>query len=163
MCPPSSWPTGRRFSAVANRPTHAARPTGCSSTSVACAFGWRIAVINFKAQRHAENDVRASDPAPNDGMTCERVALHKPARNGEQKSDQRAGSANVKQCAGRANRRTEQDERTKRPDQSGSGNKKRIGGLDMMMATGEIMAKLVSQQNRQQSDANGSPERSREG
>ena len=43
------------------------------------------------------------------------------------------------------------------PIKVGAGIKKGIAGVDVMMAAGEIMAELVGQQNRQQSDREGQP------
>src|SRR2546425_5555856 len=34
MCPPSNWPAGSKFRAVADKPNQAARPTGCSRRSL---------------------------------------------------------------------------------------------------------------------------------
>ena len=60
--------------------------------------------------------------------------------NRENEAYQRSGSADVKECARGANRRTNQNERTERAHERGEGNKKRVARADVMMAACEKMA-----------------------
>lgn len=70
--------------------------------------------------------------------------------NGKHETDERAGSADVKEGACGSNRRANQNERTKSADEGGEGNEKWISGANVMMAAGEKVAQLMSEKNGEQ-------------
>ena len=67
--------------------------------------------------------------------------------NREDKSDQRAGSTDIEECARRANRRANEDERSEGSDERGKRDEERIGGADVVAAASEEMAQFVSEKN----------------
>lgn len=73
--------------------------------------------------------------------------------NGKNKSDERARSADVKECAGRANRRTNQNECAESADERGERNEKRITGADVVMTTSEEVSEFVGEKNGEQSES----------
>lgn len=75
--------------------------------------------------------------------------------NGKDKTDQRAGGADVEESASGANGRTHEDEGAKSTDERREGNEERIAGVDAMMAAGEKMAELMGQENGQESGREG--------
>jgi len=76
-------------------------------------------------------------------------------RNGQNETHKWAGSADVKESTGGANGGTDQNESAESADERREGNKKWIAGADVMMATGEEMAELVSEQNGEQRECEG--------
>ena len=75
--------------------------------------------------------------------------------NGEDKADERAGSAYVKKRTRGANRRAHEDERAESADERGEGNEERVACMNVMVAAGEEMAEFVGEKNGQQSDGKG--------
>jgi hypothetical protein len=75
--------------------------------------------------------------------------------NGENKADERTGSADVKERAGGANRRTNQNESAEGTDERRKRNKKRIAGTNVMMTASENMAEFVSEKYGEQSEGEG--------
>lgn len=73
--------------------------------------------------------------------------------NCKHKTDERAGSADVKQGAGGSNRRTNQNEGAKRADEGGKWNEKRIGSANVMMAASEKVAQLMGEKNGEQGES----------
>jgi len=71
-------------------------------------------------------------------------------RQGEQKSDERAGSAHIEEGAAGTDGRANEDERAKGADQGRRRNKEGIAGVDVVMAAGEVMPKFVGEQNGEQ-------------
>ena len=67
--------------------------------------------------------------------------------NGKHETDERAGSADVKKGACGSNRRANQNERAEGANEGGKGNKKRIGGTNVMMAAGEKVSQLMREKN----------------
>ena len=67
--------------------------------------------------------------------------------NGDEKTDERAGRADVEERARGANGRTDEDKGAERADQRGEGNEERIAGTNVVMAAREKMAEFVSEQN----------------
>lgn len=70
--------------------------------------------------------------------------------NGEDETNERAGSADVEQGARRSNRRANENEGAKRSDERGKGNEERVAGANVMVAASEEMTEFVSKQNRKQ-------------
>ena len=104
-----------------------------------------------KQQRNAENKVdigaiNVSEAGNDFGMEN----TEGERRNGKHKTYERAGSADVKEGAGSSNRRANQNECAKRADERGKGNKKGIGGANMVMAAGEKMSQLMCEKNGEQ-------------
>src|SRR5260370_16563815 len=75
--------------------------------------------------------------------------------NGEDETDERAGSVDSKQGAVRADWRANQNEGAERAGQVGEGNEKRIGRTNMMIAAGKEMSALVGEENREKSGGKG--------
>jgi len=50
MCPPSSCPTGKRFSAVGKQADPGRAPHGMQQQIRACAFGWSMAVPDEESE-----------------------------------------------------------------------------------------------------------------
>ena len=71
-------------------------------------------------------------------------------RDGNDETDQGAGSADVKERAGGANRRANQNEGAEGADQCGKRDEKGIAGVDVMVAASEEMAEFVGQQDQEQ-------------
>ena len=66
------------------------------------------------------------------------------SRNGENETDERAGSPDVKQGAVGEDGRANQDEGAEGAIQVGERNEKRIGGANVVVAAGKEMAEFVS-------------------
>ena len=66
---------------------------------------------------------------------------------GKDKTGERAGGADVKEGAGGANWRTNQDECPEGSDEVREGNKKRVGRVNVMVAAGEEMAEFVGEED----------------
>ena len=155
MWPPSSWATGRRFREVAKRPTQAARPMGWSKSVPGEMPGWSDGSEETQEQAECRRRGRRclrSCKAGNDFRVENAVGE---CGNGENETDERAGSADVEECAGGANRRTNQDESAEGADERGEGNEERIAGANVMMAAGEEMAEFVGEKNGEQSEGEG--------
>src|SRR5260370_14269566 len=75
--------------------------------------------------------------------------------NRENESNERTGSAHIKERPSGANRRANQNERAERAHERRKGNKKWIAGADMMMTAGEEMAELMGEQNGERSEGGG--------
>jgi len=75
--------------------------------------------------------------------------------NGKDKTDQRAGGADIEESAGGANRRTHEDERAKSADERRKGNEEGIAGVDVVMAARKKMAEFMGQKNGQESGREG--------
>jgi hypothetical protein len=73
--------------------------------------------------------------------------------NGKNKADEWAGSADVKEGTGGANRRTNENEGAESADERGKGNEKRITGADVMMAASEEVAEFVREENGEQCES----------
>jgi hypothetical protein len=67
--------------------------------------------------------------------------------DGENESDERAGSADVKESAGRADGRTQKDKSAKGSDEGRERNEKRITGVNVMVTASEKMTELVGEKN----------------
>lgn len=65
----------------------------------------------------------------------------------EKEADQWAGSADVEESAGGADRGANEDECAKCADEGREGNEERIAGTNVMVAAGEEMAEFMSQQD----------------
>jgi len=76
-------------------------------------------------------------------------------RNRQNESHEGTGSAHVKECTSGTNRRTSQNERAERANERRKGNKKRVGGADVMVAAGKKMAELMDEQNGEKSEGEG--------
>jgi hypothetical protein len=75
--------------------------------------------------------------------------------DGENESYERAGGADVEECARSADWGTNEDERAKCADEGRKGNEERIAGANVMMAAGEEMAEFVGQENGEQCEGEG--------
>ena len=71
--------------------------------------------------------------------------------NGENETDERAGSADIKQGAVGEDGRANQNEGAEGAVQVGEGNEKRIAGANMMVAASEKMAEFMGEQNGEKS------------
>src|SRR5215469_15729805 len=71
-------------------------------------------------------------------------------RDGEDETDDGSRGADVKQRTIGAHWRTNQDERAKRAGEVGKGNKKRIGGMEVMVAASKEMSQFMSQKDPEQ-------------
>jgi len=107
-----------------------------------------------KQQRRAEDDFRVArvDKAGND-LGVENAVDQR--GNRENKAYKRARSAHVEESPGGADRRANQNEGPKRTDERGERNEVWVTGADVMMAAGEEMTELVSQQDGEQGDGEG--------
>lgn len=77
------------------------------------------------------------------------------SRKRDEKSSERAGSADVKESAARAEWGTNGNEGAKGTDDGRKGNEKGIAGVDAMVAAGKKMSKFVSEQNHEQGEGEG--------
>ncbi len=75
--------------------------------------------------------------------------------NRQNESNERTGSAHVKERTSGANRRTNQNECAEGAHERRKGNKKWIAGADVMMTAGEEMTELMGEQNGEQSEREG--------
>lgn len=75
--------------------------------------------------------------------------------NSEDETDQRSGSADIKQGAIRADGRADQDEGTERAGQVGEGNEKRVGRANVMIAAGKEMSEFVGEENGEKGERKG--------
>lgn len=73
-------------------------------------------------------------------------------RNGKNKTNEWAGSSDVKECASGTNRGTNQNKRAESPDKRGERNEERIAGANVMMTAGEDMAEFVGEKNGEQGE-----------
>lgn len=71
--------------------------------------------------------------------------------NGEDETDERAGSADIKQGAVSEDGGADQDESAERAVQIGERNEKGIGSANMVVAAGEKMAEFVGEENKEKS------------
>ena len=69
--------------------------------------------------------------------------------HGDDETNERSRGSDVKESAARANRRANHDERTECSDERWKGNEVRIGRVDVVMTAGEVMAKLMYEQDRE--------------
>lgn len=76
-------------------------------------------------------------------------------RDGKDKTDERAGRANVEESAIGADRRTHENERAEGADERREGNEEGITRVDAMAAAGEEMAEFVGKKNGEESDGEG--------
>jgi len=83
-------------------------------------------------------------------------------RHRDDESNERTGSADVKQGASGPNRRTNQNESAQRTDQCGKGNEVRVTGMDVMVATREIMPEFVGKQYGEEREGEGQATRKRQ-
>jgi hypothetical protein len=67
--------------------------------------------------------------------------------HGDDEADERAGGADVKERSARADRRANHDEGAESADQRWKRNEIGIGGMDVVMAAGEVMAKFVDEED----------------
>src|SRR5260370_38181106 len=78
--------------------------------------------------------------------------------NSEDETDERAGSADIKQGAIRADGRADQDEGAERAGQVGEGNEKRGGRANMMIAAGKEIAEVVGEEDGEKRERKGENE-----
>src|SRR6266403_1488126 len=71
--------------------------------------------------------------------------------NGEDETDERAGSADIKQGAVGEDGGANQDEGSKGAVQVWEGNEKRVGGANMVVTAGEEMAEFMGEENKEKS------------
>ena len=109
--------------------------------------GWRHARMKYggeetKEERSAEYqlDVRKVGDAGNDFRVQN---AEDESRDGEDKSDERAGSADIEESTGGFHRGADEDEGAESAGERREGDEERITGMDVMMTAGEEMAKLV--------------------
>jgi len=112
--------------------------------------GMEESVEKAEKQRNAEDDgvlgrIEIRDCGNEIGM---KYAIQK-GRNGKDKTDERAGSADVEEGAGGANGGAHEDKGAKGADERGEGNEEGVAGVDVMMAAGEEMAEFVREKNGQ--------------
>jgi len=67
--------------------------------------------------------------------------------SGEDKANERAGSADVEECAGGANGRAHEDEGAESADEAREGNEEGVAGVNVMVTAGEEMAQFVGEKN----------------
>ena len=75
--------------------------------------------------------------------------------NREKETDERAGSADIEEGAVCEDGRANQDEGAEGAVEIGEGNEKGIGGANMMVTAGKIMAELVGEKNGEQGESKG--------
>src|SRR5216684_8502473 len=73
--------------------------------------------------------------------------------NGEEETDERAGSADIKQSTVCKDRRANQDEGAEGAVEIGEGNEKWISCANMMVAAGKEMAEFVGEKNGEQGES----------
>ena len=133
MCPPSSCQSGSRFSAVANNPTHAARPTGGSSSQFGSASRMR---------QRDKNRISGGLPKTIAAFVCTpgtifALAIANAIAGTANRNPTTARRCHVKKRAPRGNRRTNANERAKRAEQRRRGNEIRIAGVNSVIVAGE--------------------------
>src|SRR5260221_2041866 len=69
--------------------------------------------------------------------------------NGEDETDERAGSADIKQGAVGEDGGANQDEGAKGAVQVGEGNEKRVGGANMVVTAGEEVGEVMGEENKE--------------
>jgi hypothetical protein len=147
MCPPSSWPAGIRLSEVANNPTHAARPIGCSTRSLAEKPGLSQA-SNKRSASGVPKCTTVPAAAPAITLECATpnasagIARQNPTKGPAMPTSNRAprvgiGERNAYECA-------------KRADQRGRGDEIGIARVDAVGAASEVVAQFVREQNPEQ-------------
>ena len=75
--------------------------------------------------------------------------------HGDDEADERAGGADVKECPARADRRANHDEGAERADERWERDEERIGGMNVVVAAGEVVAELVDEQDGKQRQREG--------
>ena len=73
----------------------------------------------------------------------------------DDESEERAGGADVKECALGSNRRADEDECAECAYEAGERHEIGIAGVDVMVAAGEIVAEFVNQENGQECEREG--------
>lgn len=118
--------------------------------------GMEDGVEEVEKKRSAEEDVGlrgvGMGERGNDGGVKHAVEQR---GNGEEKADDGAGSADVKEGAGGANGRTNEDEGAEGADEAGKRDKEWIGGVNVMAAAGEEMAEFVGEENGEEREREG--------
>src|SRR5262249_19302288 len=106
---------------------------------------------NVQDQRCAENESRV--PRISQSRDVFRVdhAINE-RRNGDQESDDRAGSAYVEKCTIRSNGRADQNERAQCSDQRWEWNEERITGVNVVVTASEVVRKFVHEENGQKGE-----------
>ncbi len=119
--------------------------------------GWRRARMKqagekTQQERSAEDDVdvrgvryTGDDPSMEDAID-ERG-------DGEDKTDKRAGGADIKKGTVRTNGRAHKDKSAKSADERREGNEKRIAGANVVVAASEKVTELMGEKNGEQSDS----------
>ncbi len=117
---------------------------------------------NSKDQRRAKNDAGVSRIAEARDEFCMEDPVDE-RRDGNHETHERARCADVEQCPSRSNGRADQNEGAERTDERGEWDEKWIARMNVMVATCEVVAEFVSEQNRQESQREGQPAGEREG
>ena len=151
MCPPSSWPIGNRFSAVASRPNHAANAIGCMLM--------RVAVRQrapdqprgkLEEQRLAQLD-QARDGSSGSLTMRDSAQPDEQRRHRDEEPGDRSGNADVEERDLR--RESRERMRMNAPSVPVSGNggrdEERARHVDAVSQAGEVVAHLVAAENRQ--------------
>ena len=110
--------------------------------------GMKQGVEKAEKQRNAKDDgvlgrIEISDCGNGIGM---KYAIHK-GGNGKEKTDERAGRADVEEGAGGANGRAHEDEGAEGADERGEGNEKGVAGVNVMMPASEEVTQFVCEKN----------------
>ena len=110
--------------------------------------GMKEGVEKAEKQRNAEDDgilgrIEIRDCGNEIGM---KYAIQK-GGNSKDKTDERAGSADIEEGSGGANGRAHKDEGAKGADERGEGNEERVAGVNVVMAASEEMAEFVCEKN----------------
>jgi len=82
--------------------------------------------------------------------------------DGDDEADDRAGCADVEEGAARPDRRANHDESAEGADQRRERDEERVGGMNVVMTAGEVVAEFVDEQDGQQSDGEGEASDERE-
>jgi hypothetical protein len=75
--------------------------------------------------------------------------------DGDDEADKWAGGAHVEKSAARANRRTNHDKGAEGADEGWKRNEERVGGMDVMVAAGEVVAEFVDEQDGEKRESEG--------
>jgi hypothetical protein len=75
------------------------------------------------------------------------------SRDGNEKTNDRSGCADVEESAGGADGRANEDERAHGADQSWKRNEEGITGVDMVLAASEVVAKFMGEENGEESES----------
>ena len=118
--------------------------------------GMKQGIEKAEKQGNAEDDgvlgrIEISDCGNDIGM---KYAVDK-GGNGKDKTDQRAGGADIEEGAGSANGRAHEDKGAKGADERGEGNEEGVAGVNVMVAASEEMAEFVGEKNGQESGREG--------